>query len=110
MTRPTGPFAPPPPKPVKVRVAKDPVTPELYAYLERRDGRCVMATLRADHVCEGPSEVDHVRASGGLGLRSPSTAANCVRLCRWGHRLKTEYGRVWRPLLLGYLERVEKAA
>jgi hypothetical protein len=29
-----------------------------------------------------------------------------VLLCHWHHRLKTEYGKTWRPLLLAYLERV----
>lgn len=109
MTRPVSPFAPPPPRKVKLRTHKDPVTPELAAYLWSRDGRCAMAKIRADHVCAGPSEIDHVRASGGLGLRSESTARNCVRLCSWGHRLKTEWGRIWRPKLLAYLERVERS-
>jgi hypothetical protein len=105
--RPESPFAPPPPRRVKVRTHRDPVTPELYAYLEKRDGRCVMLKIRADHVCDGPTEVDHVRASGGLGLRSRSTADNCVRLCRWAHLQKTDFGRTIRPLLLDYLAKVE---
>lgn len=109
MTRPASPFAPPPIKRVKIRPRKDPVTRELAAYLERRDGRCAMAKIRADHVCDGPSEIDHVRASGGLGLRSPSTRENTVRLCRHGHRLKTEWGRVWRPLLTAYIDSQEAA-
>jgi hypothetical protein len=33
-----------------------------------------------------------------------------VVLCRHHHRAKTEYGKVWRPLLLAYLERVEGRA
>lgn len=107
MTRPTSPFAAPPLKRRPIRSHQDPVTAELAAYLAQRDGPCVMLKITPGHICDGPSEIDHVRASGGLGLRSPSTRANCVRLCRWGHRLKTEYGRVWRPLLLAYLERVE---
>lgn len=107
MTRPASPFASPPPKKVKVRKHRDPVTPELYAYLQQRDGRCVMAKIRADHVCDGPTEVDHVRASGGLSMRSPSTKDNCVRLCRYGHNAKTAWGKVWRPLLLEYLLEVE---
>ena len=110
MTRPSGPFAAPPKKRVKIKPRRDPVTPELYAYLERRDGRCAMAKIRGDHVCDGPSEIDHVRASGGLGLRSPSTKANTVRLCRWAHLTKTYHGRVIRPLLLDYIERMGDAA
>jgi len=40
-------------------------------------------------------------------MKSPTHRTNMVVLCRWHHRLKTEYGKVWRPLLLAYLERVE---
>jgi 5-methylcytosine-specific restriction endonuclease McrA len=58
--------------------------------------------------CDGPLEVDHVRASGGLGLKSPTVRTNLVVLCMHHHRLKTEFGKTWRPLLLAYLERVEK--
>jgi hypothetical protein len=110
MTRPASPFAPPPIRRVKLRPRKDPVTRELAAYLERRDGRCAMAKIRADHVCDGPSEIDHVRASGGLGLRSESSRRNCVRLCRWGHLTKTYYGKVWRPILLDWIARNGDAA
>jgi hypothetical protein len=76
----------------------------MRAYILRRDGGCVGRDYSA---CEGPIEIDHVRASGGLGLRSPSEAWNLVSLCRWHHKSKTEYGKVWRPLLLAYLARVE---
>src|SRR5690606_36114238 len=110
MTRPASPFAAPPPKKVRIRPRKDPVTRDLAAYLAKRDGRCAMVKIRADHVCDGPSEIDHVRASGGLGLRSPSTKANTVRLCRWAHLTKTYLGRVIRPLLLDYIERMGDAA
>jgi hypothetical protein len=33
-----------------------------------------------------------------------------VSLCLWHHKLKTEYGKVWRPLLIDYLDRVEGPA
>jgi hypothetical protein len=55
-------------------------------------------------------QVDHVRASGGLGMKSPATRDNLVLLCAWHHKAKTDFGRVWRPLLLAYLERVEGKA
>lgn len=109
MTRPASPFASPPIKRVKIRPRKDPVTRDLAAYLERRDGRCAMAKIRADHICDGPSEIDHIRSSGGLGLRSPSIKANCVRLCRWAHLQKTYYGKTIRPLLLYYIEEMGDA-
>jgi hypothetical protein len=60
--------------------------------------------------CDGPLDVDHVRASGGLGMKSPTHRTNMVVLCRHHHRAKTEFGKVWRPLLLAYLERVEGRA
>lgn len=51
-------------------------------------------------------EMDHVRASGGLGIKGPSTLSNLVMLSGWCHRWKTEHGKTARPLLLDYLERV----
>ncbi len=65
--------------------------------------------LGIDHDCFGRLELDHVRASGGLGLRSPSTPDNLVLLCPWAHRLKTLDGRRWRPILLAWIECTEEA-
>jgi 5-methylcytosine-specific restriction endonuclease McrA len=64
----------------------------------------------APFVCDGPLDVDHVRASGGLGMKSLTHRTNMVVLCRHHHRLKTDWGKTWRPLLLAYLERVEGEA
>jgi hypothetical protein len=114
MTRPAGPFAPPPPKKAP-KVKRDTAAEAAEkAYVRARDRGCVAA--RAAHAsgplispmqCDGPFDVDHVRASGGLGMKSPTHRSNMVVLCRWHHRLKTDYGKVWRPLLIAYLERVE---
>ncbi len=49
-------------------------------------------------------EMDHVRASGGLGMKSPSVATNAARLCPRHHRLKTNNGRTWRPSLLAVVD------
>ena len=104
----SGPFASPPPrKPPKVK--RDPHQAELN-YVRARDRGCVAPVAscevrRGD--CAGPLDVDHVRASGGLGMKSPTHRTNMVVLCRHHHRAKTEFGKVWRPLLLAYLERVE---
>lgn len=49
-------------------------------------------------------ELDHVRGSGGLGMKSPSEETNLVVLCGSCHRWKTENGREARPLLLAYLD------
>jgi hypothetical protein len=54
--------------------------------------------------CVSRIELDHVRASGGMGVKSRSTADNLVSLCSSHHRIKTLDGRRWRPLLLRYLE------
>ena len=116
MTRPTSPFAAPPPK--KAPKVKRDTDAELAEkrYVRNRDKDCVAerAVLTKlsvvdgySLVCDGPLDVDHVRASGGLGMKSPTVRSNLVVLCRWHHSLKTEYGKVWRPLLLAYLERVE---
>ena len=108
MTRPAGPFAAPPPK-KKPTVKRD--TPDEAVektYVRNRDRGCVATVISPrDGVCDGHLDVDHVRASGGLGMKSPTHRSNMVVLCRWHHKLKTEYGRTWRPLLLAYLERVE---
>ena len=113
MTRPSGPFAAPPKR--KTPTVKRDTAHELAEkrYVRNRDKGCVAQDARVRHwpagssPCDGPLDVDHVRASGGLGMKSPTHRTNMVVLCRWHHRLKTEYGKVWRPLLIAYLERVE---
>lgn len=116
MTRPTSPFAlPPRMKPPKVKRDSDQERAEKN-YVRARDSGCVAARAMGlkgstvEHRCRGPLDVDHVRASGGLGLKSLTHRRNMVVLCRWHHTLKTEFGKVWRPLLLAYLERVEGPA
>jgi hypothetical protein len=115
MTRPSGPFAAPLPRKAP-KVKRD--TPDEAAekrYVRERDRGCV--AMRAtdngppyiEVRCEGPLDVDHVRASGGIGMKSSTHRSNMVVLCRWHHRLKTDYGKTWRPLLVAYLERVEAA-
>ena len=113
MTRPSSPFAAPPPKKApKVKRDTDQERAEKN-YVRARDNGCVAPRARyanpeIHQACAGPLDVDHVRASGGLGMKSPTDRRNMVVLCRWHHRLKTEYGKVWRPLLIDYLERVER--
>lgn len=86
-------------------------------YVRARDGGCVAeravngaAEIRTELECRGRVEVDHVRASGGLGMKSETHRTNLVCLCSHHHRLKTEYGKTWRPILLHYLEMVEGPA
>ena len=70
----------------------------------KRDGYCAGPAAGMEGRCFGSSELDHVRASGALGMKSPSTVDNLVRLCAAHHRVRTENGRKYRPLLLEYLD------
>jgi hypothetical protein len=80
--------------------------PDVAAAIRERDRRCVGPAVGMAGTCYGSVEIDHVRGSGGLGMKSPSTADNGVLLCSGiHHRMKTENGRIWRPLLLNYLGR-----
>jgi hypothetical protein len=81
--------------------------PEVAAEIRERDGGvCVGARAGFPVVCVGkPVELDHVRASGGMGMKSRSTPDNGVCLDPWCHRWKTSNGREARPLLLEYLRR-----
>jgi hypothetical protein len=113
MTRPSSPFAPPP-APKRKAVKRDTAAEAAEkAYVRQRDVICVARIVMSqnfgiiDPRCQGPLEVDHVRASGGLGIKSATHRSNMVCLCRHHHRAKTEYGKVWRPLLLAYLAKVE---
>jgi 5-methylcytosine-specific restriction endonuclease McrA len=72
------------------------------AVLERDQG-CVGLRAGMLHSCSGNIELDHVRASHGMGMKSESTAENLVSLCGVAHRQKTEAGKIWRPKLLAYL-------
>jgi 5-methylcytosine-specific restriction endonuclease McrA len=85
----------------------DPVPPNIRAAVRARDEGCVFTRLGIAHDCRGTLELDHVRASGGLGLRSRSTLENLVTLCPIAHREKTLHGRRYRPLLLAWIERAE---
>ena len=87
-----------------------PVSPAVRAHVRARDRGCVFSRLGISHLCLGALELDHVRASGGLGLRSRSTPDNLVLLCPAAHRAKTLAGRRWRPILLAWIEAAERAS
>ncbi len=91
-------------------VRRDPVPPTVRDHVRRRDRACVFTRLGIPHLCLGRLELDHVRASGGLGLKSPSTPDNLVLLCPQAHLEKTLHGRRWRPVLLAWIERAERDA
>lgn len=77
---------------------------DVREYVTLRDRLCVGFVVGMPGDCGGSYELDHVRASGGLGMKSPSTRENLVRICSVHHRVKTENGRTWRPRLIGYIE------
>jgi 5-methylcytosine-specific restriction endonuclease McrA len=82
------------------------MSPILRAAVLSRDEGCVGPRIGMPGTCHYALEVDHVRASGGLGMKSPTVIDNLITLCRDHHRLKTENGRTWRPKLLVYLASV----
>ena len=115
-----SPFAAPPTRKAKKVKVESPDGRAEMDYVRGRDRGCVArliympgtggVPLNVLSPCEGRIEVDHVRASGGLGMKSPTVRTNLVSLCSWHHRLKTDHGKTWRPLLIAYLDRVEAAA
>lgn len=81
--------------PTDVRIAAD-----------LRDRGCLGPRVGMPDECFGDIELDHIRASGGIGMKSRSTLDNAASLCSTHHRIKTNAGRTWRPVLLDYIERV----
>ena len=67
-------------------------------------GRCLGAVVGMPGPCSGALEPDHIRASGAMGMKSRSTLDNCAPLCGAHHRVKTNAGRYWRPLLIRAVE------
>lgn len=68
-----------------------------------RDKGCVGPRIGMESACSGGLELDHIQASHGMGMKTPSTENNLATLCNWHHRVRTEAGRFWRPKLLAYL-------
>src|SRR5687768_8420562 len=87
----------------------DPIPAAVRNYVRARDNGCVGRRLGFPGECWGGLELDHVRSSGGMGLKSESVPTNLVVLCSAHHRYRTEHGRETRPLLLDYLAKVEAA-
>lgn len=68
-------------------------------------GGCLGPVVGMPEPCYGELEPDHIRASGGIGMKSRSTLDNCAPLCGEHHRRKTREGRTWRPLLIEAVNR-----
>ncbi len=79
------------------------IPPALRIEVLNRDQGCA-GFGRLPGPCGSPLELDHVRASHGIGMKSETTAANLVTLCGEHHRWKTSNGREARPILIAYLE------
>lgn len=83
------------------------VPPSLKNYVKARDRGCVGPRLHFPGKCWGPLDPDHVRPSGGVGMKSPTEKWNLACLCRGHHDWKTEHPAEARPPLIAYLEMVE---
>jgi hypothetical protein len=74
--------------------------PAIVEAAKRLHGGCLGAKVGMPGPCNGQLEPDHIRASGALGMKSRSTLDNCAPMCSDHHRIKTNAGRTWRPLLI----------
>ena len=74
--------------------------PEVREHVAEHQRVCLGPLAGMPGECRGAAELDHVRASGGLGMKSASVAVNAARLCNWHHWLKGQRGRTYRPRLL----------
>jgi 5-methylcytosine-specific restriction endonuclease McrA len=81
------------------------IPPDIRLKVLLRDKACVGPAVGMITPCQGSIELDHVRASHGMGMKSETTPENLVTLCGLHHRMKTADGRKWRPRLLEYLGR-----
>jgi len=75
--------------------------PSVIAHVRTHQPPCIGPQAGMPGTCAGQSENDHVRASGGISMKSDSIATNCARLCNGTHHpMKTNEGKRWRPRLL----------
>lgn len=70
---------------------------DVREHIEHHQKSCVGALAGMPEMCDRYVELDHIRASGGIGMKSKSIATNGARTCSLHHRLKTNNGKVWRP-------------
>lgn len=82
------------------------IPPDIRLAVHLRDNGCVGQLLGWPGPHTSRLELDHVRASGGLGMKSPTVPDNLVSLCLECHGWKTNHGREARPQLVAYLEAV----
>lgn len=75
-----------------------------------RDRGCLGPRVGMPEACLGEVQLDHVRASGGVSMKSRSTLDNAAHLCVRHHDMKTREGRRWRPVLLEWIDRQARLA
>lgn len=80
------------------------IPPDMRLRVLTRDDGCVLFG-RAPGDCQFANELDHVRGSGGMGMKSVTCDCNLVTACGAHHRWKTEHGREGREIELAYLDR-----
>lgn len=71
----------------------------------RLHGGCIGPAAGMPGPCSGGIELDHIRASHGISMKSDSTLENAAPLCGFHHRLKTNEGKRWRPRLIALVEK-----
>jgi hypothetical protein len=81
----------------------------LRGQVKAADGGCVGYLVGMEGGCSGAIELDHVRASGGMGMKSATERGNLVSLCGKHHLERTLNGRKYRPLLLEYIAARDRA-
>ena len=79
---------------------------EVREHVREHQPRCIGPLAGMPWDCTPGYELDHVRASGGVGMKSESIATNGAQLCPRHHELKTRAGRTWRPRLLAVIARL----
>lgn len=84
--------------------------PEVRQAAWDRDHGCIGPRAGMPDLCLGTTELDHVRASGGMSMKSRSTLDNAAHLCARHHDMKTRDGKKWRPVLLEWIDRKARVA
>jgi len=93
--------------PLRRKRRSDPVTPDMYDLVLKRDKTCRAPVLDPSQSgnCWGGWTLDHVRDQPMMGKRAPSDAAHLVLLCM-NHHVWTHWATSHRPLLREYLRMV----
>jgi hypothetical protein len=84
------------------------IPPDVRRHVHERDRGCVGPRVGMPGRCFGGLEQNHIRPSGGLSMKSRSTADNLVDLCSMKHHpMATENGPEWRPKLIAWVDAAE---